>query len=74
MRGAVEQRAGRGREAANYALQAARLRPDIPALQLAAGSLLCREKAFVKALGVYEAAIKIDPSNARYHLGGMVFF
>ena len=70
LRGAVAQRAGRGREAAEYACEAARLRPDLPALQLAAGSLLYRGKEYASALRVYEGAIEKDPADARYHLGG----
>ncbi|CAM9448829.1 unnamed protein product [Laminaria digitata] len=69
MRGAVAQRAGRRREAAEHACEASRLRPDLPALQLAAGALLYRGKEYTRALRVYEAAIENDPAEARYHLG-----
>lgn len=70
LRGAVEQRAGRLQEAAKYACKAAQLRPDLSGPQLAAGSLLIRNKLYTDALAHFEAAIEMDPSNARYHVGG----
>lgn len=72
--GAVEQRAGRTQEAAAHTLRAARLRPDLAALQTAAGALLCRGKAYAEALEVFEVAVNADPSNGRYHLGGELFW
>ncbi|CAM9693473.1 unnamed protein product [Scytosiphon promiscuus] len=69
LRAIASQRSGRGREATEDAVQAASLRPDLPSLQVAAGSLLCREKLYDRALELYEAALRKDPSNAQYHLG-----
>lgn len=63
---------GKGQEATEAACEAARLRPDLPPLQLAAGSLLYREKRYDRALELYERAIKEDPGIAQYHLGGNV--
>lgn len=70
--GSIAQRAGRVRDAADHARTAARLRPDLPSLQLAAGSLLYRVKAYGEALALYEAAIEKDGEIAGYHLGGEV--
>ncbi|CAM9207469.1 unnamed protein product, partial [Ectocarpus fasciculatus] len=69
LRAVASQRAGRSKEAAEDACQAARLRPDLPSLQLAAGSLLCRNKCFDRALAVYEKALDASPENVQYHLG-----
>ncbi|CAN0401819.1 unnamed protein product, partial [Hapterophycus canaliculatus] len=70
LRAIASQRGGRGKEATEDAVKAASLRPDLPALQLAAGSLLCREKFYDRALELYEAALRKDPGKAQYHLGG----
>lgn len=72
LRAIASQRRGRGKEATEDAVHAANLRPDLPALQVAAGSLLCREKLYDRALELYEAALRRDPGNAQYHLGGNV--
>ncbi|CAM9985373.1 unnamed protein product [Ectocarpus sp. 6 AP-2014] len=69
LRAVASQRAGRPKEAAEDACQAARLRPDLPSVQLMAGSLLCRNKCFGRALAVYEKALDVSPGNVQYHLG-----
>ena len=70
IRAVVLRKEGKRKEAVEAACEAARLRPDLPSVVLAAGSLLCREKCFRRALAIYERALEEDPSNARYHLGG----
>lgn len=70
LRGAIEQRNGNASEAARCACEAALLRPDLPALKLVAGSLLMQKKAYAEALALYEAAIELDPDNAKCHAGG----
>eukprot|EP00752_Nemacystus_decipiens_P002724 g2543.t1 len=69
IRAAVLRKEGKRKEAVEAACQAAGLRPDRPSVVLAAGSLLCREKCFARALTIYETALEEDPGNARYHLG-----
>ena len=70
VRAAVLRKEGKRKEAVEAACEAARLRPGLPSVVLAAGSLLCREKCFARALEIYETALQEDPDNARYHLGG----
>lgn len=70
IRAAVLRKEGKRTEATEAACEAARLRPDRPSVVLAAGSLLCREKCFARALALYTRALKEDPGNAQYHLGG----
>lgn len=70
LRAAVLKSEGKGHEATEAACEAARLRPDLAPLQLAAGSLLYREKRYAPALELYERAIEEDPGVAQYHLGG----
>lgn len=74
IRAAVLRKKGNRKGAAEAACEAARLRPDRPSVVLAAGSLLCREKCFARALALYTTALEEDPSNAQYHLGGGWFF
>ena len=70
LRSVASARNGKDQAATEDALEAAGLRPDLPRLQLAAGSLLCRRKRYDEALALYEAALLKDVGDARYHLGG----